>query len=193
MTKINDQVLAQIGLELRNDKIPPTAVLLDSIQPTIETEPFRRRMVSAEFTAASLTGAPGSFEVSYDSPEGHAIRWYGVSCLNKNVPIICQVQGTDVSPSGIAAVVWSTVKVDTDESRLLIGDQQSRHQRQIDFTSSTVLVPASRRLTIFVAPEAGSFTAALKILIHLVGFTEPMPRTRGEADNLKLAVAVVQP
>jgi len=192
MVKINDQVLAEAGLQLSNEKVLPVANLSDQLVLTLDGDPFRRRLLSV-FDVAVPTGTSGaSFLATYRSPKDAAVSWFGGSISNANVKLKILVTAQHNSPQGTKSVAYSFRDVQNNLQANFIGSVYGGTIPQSQYVAKSVYVGPDSLLVLEFEPDAGNFNVNA-FNWTLVGWTEPVPRTGSTSEVVKPDKAIVVP
>lgn len=192
MVKVNDQVLAEVGIDLGNEKQLPIANLSDSVVVTLAGEPFRRRLLQV-FDTAAPSGANGdSFLATYRSPKDAAVRWFAGSLSNANVKLELLVTAQYDSAAGKKSVAHSFRDIQSGLQANFIGAVGVGTIPQPDYVSESIWVPPDSLLILEFEPEGASWnTNAFNWTI--MGWTEAPPRTGSKAEVVKPDKTIVVP
>lgn len=192
MVKINDQVLAEAGIQLANEKVLPVANLSDQLVLTLDGEPFRRRLVLVFDTVTPSGGVAGNILATYRSPKDAAIRWFAGSVSNANAKTKILVTAQYDSPKGKKTVAHSFRDVQNGLQANFIGAIAVGTIPQSQYVSPSVWVPPDGLLVLELEPDTGNFNANA-INWTLVGWTEAIPRTGSIAEVVKPDKAITVP
>jgi len=192
MVKINDQLLAEAGIQLANEKQLPVAELADTVVLTLEGEPFRRRLLLVFDTVTPSGGVSGNILATYRSPKDASVRWFSGSVSNANVKTKVLVTAQYDSAKGKKTVAHSFRDVQNGLQANFIGAIAVGTIPQSQYVSPSIWVPPDSLLVLEFEPDAGDFNANA-INWTLIGWTEAIPRTGSIADIVKPDKAITAP
>ena len=162
MTKVNDQVLTAIGFSLgQTEQIPP-GILLDSLQPVLQADLYRRNFEVLNFSGVSSAN-PGNFLAFFDPGDRFSwlistasMIWGGADFLETQITVIDRTGR--FNRVGAAELAGGT-------TRVVVGSGQARPgvgAAGPENLPVEILVPSGGRLRIDAqrnVDEAASFTA----------------------------------
>jgi len=186
MVQVNDEVLGEIGLDFGIQGQVPAGELLDTIQPTVPAELYRR-IYRHLFLTATPQGGPGILEGFFDP--GSLESWFissGYSIVGVTGPLNVTVDLLD--PLGKVMPVFRRV-IGTNSSLSLVGGNgvfdPTFGENSIP---ASIIVPSGTKLRIQVAAVVPPITNAA-VTIGFLAKVEPPVR----AFSLKTAVDVTVP
>lgn len=197
LTKINDQILQELGKDLGTTKIPPVANLVDALMPTIDTELYRRKLFVASDALTPGGVSATDFTVEYASPESNGIEWFAASFSNASQQLIMFLSAQTDSAKGLKTVSVGRIILDIASAKtLFIGAADVQVLEPVDDTFNqwipkTVYVPAGNKLQMTVGTKGGGTLANNALDWTLFGWSVPKPR--GETLVIPFVTAPVAP
>lgn len=181
MTQINDQILQELGVDLGTNKIPPVANLVDSLAPTIDTWPYRRKLIVASDGITPGGVSATDFFVEYFSPKSHGIEWFAASFGAAAVDLIMFLQVQVLSAKGQQTVSVGRILLESSTQTPFIGNMHRSLVIPVDANNNTwepskVYVPALGKLIFTVGREQGGILPNAALAWTLFGWSVPNPR-----------------
>jgi len=193
MVKINDQVLAEAGIQLKNEKVLPVADLSEQLVLTLDGDPFRRRLMNIFDLAVPSGASAAGFLATYRAPKDAAIRWFAGSLSNANVKLKVLVTVQYTSPKGKQSVAYSFRDVQTGLQASFIGAGSGGTIPQPQYIANSIWCPPGGLLVLDFETDGGGNWNTNAFNWTIVGFTEPAPRTGESSEVLQPDKAIVVP
>lgn len=175
MVKINDPVLGEAGLQLKNEKQPGVAELSESLQLVIDAQLFRRKLyvVSDSFTPGGVSGK--SFFAEYRSPPNEGIEWFVGSYANASLVTFFLLQAQVTSVKNTTATTVANLTLPASTNTRIIGASNVNLPLTGDrFIPDRVYVPAGQNLIMTVF--SGAVLPAEQVGWTMMGWSVPNPR-----------------